>query len=394
MLEDRWLLEQLANTRFVARYPHYAAVLAHLEVIEDPSVDVLGISTSRGRFYLHINRAFFAMRPAFLPGTILHELHHIVLGHLTEPKFRDLTNPTLLELAMEMSANEGIREPLPPHVSIVDYKEFGILPGQSTLERYELLMKAERAGASFGESRNVDDHRMWLESLSRGASDRKSVEAGRQLAGVFLKAAEEEGQGAGWLSGLLAGRSSGIGESELDVVRARPFDWRTALFRFVQLRRAKYADYTRQNRRFPHRIGEVPGRARRDEWSKPRVLVAIDTSGSMPTKVLSQIAAQLDRLRHFVVMVIVECDDQVRRVYPYSGRLRRVTGRGGTDFRPVFEPSLLNEHRPAGIVYFTDGMGNAPPRPPRIPTLWVMTSSLGPPCRWGQRVVMRTEAAT
>ena len=56
-------------------------------------------------------------------------------------------------------------------------------------------------------------------------------------------------------------------------------------------------------------------------------------------------------------ITIAECDVSVARVYPFDGRIENVVGRGGTDLRPVFAPSLLGAHDVDGVVYFTDGDG-------------------------------------
>ena len=52
-----------------------------------------------------------------------------------------------MQVAMEISANEFIREPLPGKPPVwQDYTTFGVHSGQSTLERYECLVQARREG--------------------------------------------------------------------------------------------------------------------------------------------------------------------------------------------------------------------------------------------------------
>lgn len=147
--------------------------------------------------------------------------------------------------------------------------------------------------------------------------------------------------------------------------------------------------YRKPNRRFPARVGEVPGRIwRLSNASKPNLLVAIDTSGSMSSLELDEIAAQLRVIGTLVRVTIVECDAAIQRVYPFRGLLKDVRGRGGTDFNPVFDPEFLMRHRPQGIVYFTDGGGPHPSDDPGIKTLWVLTKGLPFGCRWGEKVYM------
>jgi hypothetical protein len=133
---------------FLARYPHYVAVLARLIPVADPSVSRMAVSFENGRFYLHVNVESFLHEPQYLRGILLHEVHHVVLGHLSHPKFADAAEPELMDLALEMSANEHIEEPLPNPIVWRAYTAAGIRAGQSTIERYEKLREALRAGDS------------------------------------------------------------------------------------------------------------------------------------------------------------------------------------------------------------------------------------------------------
>ena len=64
-----------------------------------------------------------------------------------------------------------------------------------------------------------------------------------------------------------------------------------------------------------------------------------------------------------------------------------VTGGGGTDFRPVFR--YIDEHYeldPSLLIFFTDGYGAYPERPPQYPVMWLLTSNGACGVEWGQRV--------
>jgi predicted metal-dependent peptidase len=148
--------------------------------------------------------------------------------------------------------------------------------------------------------------------------------------------------------------------------------------------------YARPNRRFPNRVGEVPGRRYTlRSLAKPRIVVAIDTSHSMERSELSEVARQLRVLAEHASVTVVECDSAIARVYAFDGALSTVKGRGGTDLRPVFAPEFLSAQRVDGVVYFTDGEGEAPSTPPPVPVLWVLTKHGDFRCPWGARTVMR-----
>lgn len=155
-----------------------------------------------------------------------------------------------------------------------------------------------------------------------------------------------------------------------DVGTRSVIDWARVLREAFPRRRLVVPDYLRPNRRFPMRVGEVPGRRRRPP--KPRLLVAIDTSGSMMGESFDRIAREVRRLSQHARLTIIECDSAVHRVYPFSARIGTLIGGGDTDFDPAFAEAS-RELDVDGLVYFTDGKGNQPLLAPSIPTLWAIT---------------------
>jgi len=414
-----WLDGFLRDPGFLEAYPYYAAILARLTPVADPSVRRMAVSLHGGRFFLHVNVESFLAEPQYLRGVLLHEVHHVVLGHLTNPRLTEVEEPELMDLAVEMSANEHIEEPLPPAVTCRAYSAFGIRPGQSTRERYDLLVEHVRRTGTRprpgpgGEQAtgNVDDHRF----LSRGDEAAGGVAQTSILISRAVSEARDERslQRAAIARGesppddepddedghetprryLVAGRTAARLVEQLEGTTrppVEPIDWRTALAMFVARARAPVHTWSRPSRRFPDRVFEVPGRSwapRRTD--NPRLLVAIDTSLSMTRFELEEIARQLVLLSDRAEVVIAECDVSVARVYRFDGVIENVVGRGGTDLRPVFAPSLLGTHDVDGVVYFTDGDGPFLPEPPAVPTLWVLTKPQAFRCPWGERARLR-----
>lgn len=433
-----WLDAFIRDPAFLEAYPYYAAILAKMTPVADPSISRMAVSLHDGRFYLHVNVDSFIAEPQYLRGVLLHEVHHVVLGHLTHPKFAECEEPELMDLAIEMSANEYIEEELPPAVTWRAYSSIGIRAGQSTRERYEILMRhlqgtgtRPKPGAGERGGGTVDDHR----HLARGetaaggvaqtallisravAEQRAEREAKRPPApesppeGAKPKkkgkkapvpppepsvAYDEDDDESGPnvpRRYLIAGRTAGNLIEELSETTRAPdevMDWRSALAMFVARARGPVHTWSRPSRRFPNRIFEVPGRS----WAprknaEQRLLVAIDTSLSMTKQELEEIARQLVVLSERVHVTIAECDVSVARVYPFAGRIENVVGRGGTDLRPVFAHSLLGAHDVDGVVYFTDGDGPYPKDPAPVPTLWVLTKPSAFRCPWGQKAWLR-----
>lgn len=394
---ETWLDGFVRDPSFLEAYPYYAAILAKITPVGDPSVKRMAISLHDGRLYLHVNIESFMAEPQFLRGVLLHEVHHVVLGHLTHPKFVDVEEPELMDLAVEMSANEYIEEPLPPAVTCRAYSAVGIRPGQSTRERYEILVDhvrktRARPRPTPGENGTgtVDEHRFLARGRVAPGGVAQTALLVANAVNEFRAEEEEEDPSRRF---LLAGRTPArIVEELMDTTRMpdEPMDWQSALNMFVARARAPVHTWSRPSRRFPSRIFEVPGRS----WSFrrsdiPRLLVAIDTSLSMSKLELEEIARQLMALSDRAHVIVAECDAAVARVYPFAGHIEKVSGRGGTDLRPVFAPEILGAHDVDGVVYFTDGDGPFSPEPPSVPTLWVLTKPSTFACPWGQRARLR-----
>ena len=135
------------------------------------------------------------------------------------------------------------------------------------------------------------------------------------------------------------------------------------------------------SRRLPHLVGIVPGTRRRA--GRPGILAVIDTSASLTSELLGQISGELGRLAADYRVTVVECDDEIQSVYSYRP-IHSVEGRGGTHLRPPFEPAFLQRYRPDLIVYFTDGEGPSPEKPPRQPVVWCLTPDGERPAEWGE----------
>ncbi len=300
---DAWLDAFLRDPAFLEKYPYYAAILGKLRPVSDPSTERMAVSLHDGKFFLHVNVDAFTREPQFLRGILLHEVHHVVLGHLSHPKFANATEPELMDLALEMSANEYIEEPLPNPIVHKAFAQIGIRAGQSTVTRYEKLLESartspprERAGGNEREdrSRRVDDHRL----LRRGERDPGAVEHTRQLIqnaidDVLKNDPDRDDENPN--RRLLAGKNPGRLVEELTGVTqqaAEFLDWKTAMKMFVAKSRAPVHTFSRPSRRFPDQVGIVPGRTYSPRvLVRPSLLVAIDTSMSMTANELNEMVA-------------------------------------------------------------------------------------------------------
>lgn len=126
------------------------------------------------------------------------------------------------------------------------------------------------------------------------------------------------------------------------------------------------------------------------------VCVAEDTSMSMGSKQLTQARNEGYHLLKKLGLQWawhIQADTKVQKVQKIKLRqfpAVNFSGRGGTDFRPVFEEIKKLRPRPNLLVYYTDGDGVAPPKaPPGMAVVWciVRTDRARRPANWGKVVV-------
>lgn len=156
-------------------------------------------------------------------------------------------------------------------------------------------------------------------------------------------------------------------------------DWKGPLKIFVGSQRGQRKEYTyrKRNRRIPLSPGIKKA-------TRLRLGVIVDTSISISDAVLQQFDAEIRKISQThrdIKIVVIICDQVIHDVYEYDKKLIRdgikLSGRGGTDFRPPFQMISKREHplfrqKIDAVLYLTDGVGIAPTAC-SIPTLWVLT---------------------
>jgi predicted metal-dependent peptidase len=324
---------------------------------------------------------------------IAHEIAHFAFEHAERQGSRDAT---LFNVAADFAIN------LLLHYQFEGQPEYFIeggcldekYQGMSAEEIYELIKDDEKFkgrgdGDGIGEdlrpdlsdddvsngSTTVRERRIPLPDL-RGKTPEQ---ARRELADWVSKATNEAFAVAKQQGKMPANFERAIGKFLKPQV-----DWLTALKQKMRfgISRTEKRDITwsSPNRRFLGADYIFPSNVGPD---KPKIVYAIDTSGSMSQKDLEQAIGELEdiRKRFGAKVYFMDCDATVhgsRWIEPHEP-LPNLAGGGGTDFVPVFDHLISNRIKPDYCVFFTDGYGSFPDNKPPFNTLWVMTSEVVPP---------------
>ena len=216
-------------------------------------------------------------------------------------------------------------------------------------------------------------------------------EAGFQLptAGETLALAEtwRSRMAASALEARRAGRLAGHWGAVADLALEPRLPWRALLERFLmRVARDDYS-FARRSRREGEAL--LPGM----ESGESNLVVAVDTSGSIPREALEGFLEEVDALKGQIraTIALLLCDAVVApgtpmRFFPWEPIVlpKGVSGGGGTRFTPVFEWVESEPVRPDALLYFTDAEGEFPERAPDYPVVWLVTGNA--PVPFGERV--------
>ena len=123
------------------------------------------------------------------------------------------------------------------------------------------------------------------------------------------------------------------------------------------------------------------------------ILVALDTSGSISDSEISEFVSEIDAIKSLMRAQITlhTCDSSLNADGPWHYEAwdefklpEKITGGGGTSFKPVFEWAEQQDMLPNLLVYFTDAEGAFPDYEPSFPVIWLVKGKKKVP--FGDRV--------
>jgi hypothetical protein len=102
---------KLGLTRLAGKYPYHLKVLEQFQLRPRPDIDTMAVGVVNDQVLLWFNATFVLQTPlAQLLGVLLHETHHVVLGHVTVDR-ADFPDTWARVTAEEVTANEFVASP-------------------------------------------------------------------------------------------------------------------------------------------------------------------------------------------------------------------------------------------------------------------------------------------
>lgn len=161
------------------------------------------------------------------------------------------------------------------------------------------------------------------------------------------------------------------------IFKPAKINWRNVLKRTLGIIPVPYrSTRTRLNRRQPTRpdlFGRLPRHI-------SRIIVALDTSGSMSASALTNCLSEVINIvkESDTEITVIECDSEIGKIYKIHPKKtyeiqKDITGLGGTSYIPTINYINKNNYKDAILIYFTDGYGNKKiPRPKTFRNIWVV----------------------
>ena len=361
-------------------YGHYSSSLLKKE---SQAIEQLAVSsTAQFLLQLSINPDYWRrLSPSQQIGAIKHELLHIVLQHII--RVRDFENKRLFHIAADLVVNQYLSPGQLPEDAILlnQFESLNLASFQDVSYYYARLLAFRRQieatqkdeklpvktfleNVQFQKLKPIERHQEWETQSHRMPSWelkvlKRSMEA--QLRAVVERIGRKE---IGTLPGVLQVAIQAV------MQKKKQIDWRRTLRIFASA--TGKTSIRNTIHRPSKRYGTTPGIKIKQQQ---KILVAVDTSGSVPERDIHLFFQEIHYLwKRRVELRIVECDSAIQNNYLYKGKIPTfANGGGGTNYNPVI--SWANEvYSPDGIIYFTDGYANPPNIQSRSPILWIISS--------------------
>jgi predicted metal-dependent peptidase len=368
-----------ACRKLIISEPFYGLFLSGIQKEVTKDIPTLAVGLKGINVILYINQEFWdGLTDVQQVAVLQHEVLHVALGHLTSRSMYD--SAQLFNISADGEINQIIIDNADPK------HKADVLPGDCvTIESMEKMAgKAleRRAGTNYyykelykelggdgapQQGDGVGSHELWKDFDNLPDSQKQLVknQVDHQLKTAAEETMKSSANGIGSIPAELRGLIEKLLKPEPPV-----FNWRGYFKRVVgnSTQMFQKKNRKRESKRF-------------EEFSKTqikykqKILVAIDTSGSINNEDLKDFFTEVHHMyKSGIAIDILECDCSIGRIYEYKGKPDcKITGGGGTSCEPIVE--YLDKRR--GVytttVYFTDGYLDKKPAE-KLRWIWLISS--------------------
>ena len=364
------------------REPFYGLFLLNLnKEISETYVDTACVSRNGVNSKLVVNPTYWSkLTDSQQLGLLKHELIHICFNHMFIESELMIQDHKLFNIACDLVCDQYIKD-VPDNMWDQLQKKCPDLVQKLEKDRgakyyYEKLVSYAQKNPQSGSSNGSGQG---LSGIEGGADDHKSWKEYNQLDPAGKKLMQNQTEHCMKEAATATTKSRGTIPSELqsiidELFKVEPpiFNWKVY---FRRLLGNSFKTYTRKSLR--KESNRFVGSAGIKVKHKQHILVAIDTSGSVSDSELQDFFSEIYHIYKTGAMVtIVECDASIHRIYEYKGKFDgKITGRGGTDFKPVVDYYNANLSKYTTLVFFTDGYAPLDTFKPMRQMMWVITSN-------------------
>ncbi len=371
-----------AKTGLVLMSPFYASLMMSLETVVDnraPTAYTDGIVIGYNEGYIN------SIELGEVKSLLAHEVLHVALEHVFRGKGRDhgrwnracdYVINDMLKKDDYMIGKDWLYDP--KYSGLTAEQVYGLLEDKSDDSKSEScpwhIESGDEGDPESGscesgyDPSNPGEVRQYPEDgKSMGKGHGKSPTDARKEWHIKITQAEEIS--SGWGS-MPAGLKRSIREILNPVI-----PWESTLSRFMIENTRNDYSWARQSGRYIHAGIYMPAM---QTPSLGNIVVAVDTSGSVTERNLSEYAAEIRSILMIAPdtgITVVYVDTKVAHVDELSINDLELSphGGGGTDYTPAFEYVDNRGEDVTCLIYFTDGYCYSfPKNPPHYPTLWVV----------------------
>lgn len=359
------------EAQFSFYHPFYHRFFINMRRWPDPRVKTAGVRVKGGRIFLTYNPEWLALLSVGgLKYLIRHEIHHVALQHCTTRRSTDPSKHKIDNEAMDLAINSELNAFCASHseyanVPYIDGKRQGLHPdmyGYPELQSYPFYLEKllERESDPSKKPKEDEEEEVPFDSHDEW----EDCPAGSQLVSGIVDQIQTLG---------LWGNVPGAFKAEVIAAQKTQVPWEKQ-FKFSLGTLGSHNSVQTRSRAHYVLGYDAPGRTK---TGRDDVLIAIDTSASVSDEELGIFMGEVNAFdRKLGCVYWCTFDTEIHQEDPLKWRRSsdiEVSGRGGTDFSPIFEKVSSGDWRMKKLVIMSDGFCSYPSLPDGVSVVWVIT---------------------